>query len=248
MSEKVKISIVVATYNSAATLERALRSVEEQEFQDWECLVMDGASKDGTVEIAECFASRDKRFQVHSEPDSGIYDAFNKGWKKARGEFMYYLGSDDELLPGGLKALAENSEGVDYVYGGVKLRFRSGRLKVQMPRVLEEVAPVSTAACHQGVIMRRSLIERLGGFNTKYRVIADADITIHGFLEGMKTRRITDLIAIFNVGGTSTDSNVGLREKCEILRSYGIEERVIKRYYRRMAFRHFLLRIKHRFD
>ena len=248
MSTTPKISIVIASYNSAATIERALLSVERQDLKDWECLVIDGASTDGTEAIAQSFAARDERFRVYSEPDQGVYDAFNKGWRKARGEFIHYLGSDDELLPEGLKILADNSDDVDYVYGGVWIRFRSGRKKLQVPRVLEEVAPKYSATCHQGVIMRRSLIEKLGGFDLEYKVIADCELTIHGFMEGMRTRRIPVPIAIFNVGGMSTDSLPGLKDKCKILRKYGFSEWTIRRYYVWHYIKRILLLIKHRFD
>ena len=80
-----KITIVIATYNSEKTLAVAMESVLNQTFQDWECLVVDGASTDSTVSIVEEFIRVDKRFRLISEPDKGIYDAFNKGWRNAMG-------------------------------------------------------------------------------------------------------------------------------------------------------------------
>ena len=89
------VSIIIATYNSEKTLRRALDSVLNQTYQDWECIVVDGASKDNTIEIVKEYVSKDTRFRYVSEPDHGIYDAFNKGWKMAKGEWVMYLGSDD---------------------------------------------------------------------------------------------------------------------------------------------------------
>ena len=97
------ISIIIATYNAEETLHDALESVLNQSFQDWECLVVDGASKDNTVKIIEEFCKHDKRFRFISEPDKGIYDAFNKGWRMAKGEWIYYLGADDLLLKDALE-------------------------------------------------------------------------------------------------------------------------------------------------
>lgn len=75
------VSIVIATYNSKKTLRRALDSVKNQSYQDWECVIVDGASKDGTVEIIKEYKNKDFRFRYISEPDNGIYDAFNKDGK-----------------------------------------------------------------------------------------------------------------------------------------------------------------------
>lgn len=117
------ISIIIATYNSGKTLRRALDSVLNQSYQDWECIVVDGASKDNTIDIVKEFVNKDSRFRYISEPDHGIYDAFNKGWKMANGEWMMYLGSDDEYTKDGIKALMENSDGADVVYGDTYIRF-----------------------------------------------------------------------------------------------------------------------------
>ena len=74
------VTIIIATYNSSATLREALSSVLNQSFQGWECIIVDGASKDNTIEIMEEYCEKDARFRYVSEPDNGIYDAFNKGW------------------------------------------------------------------------------------------------------------------------------------------------------------------------
>ncbi|MEO3536365.1 glycosyltransferase, partial [Phocaeicola vulgatus] len=120
-----KVSIIIAAYNAGPTIEKALCSVEKQSFQDWECLIIDGMSQDDTIQKVKYFADKDNRFRVFSEPDKGVFDAFNKGWQKAQGEWIYYLGSDDELLPDGIKSLMEYADGVDLVYGGIRMKYRS---------------------------------------------------------------------------------------------------------------------------
>ena len=123
------VSIIIATYNSEKTLRRALDSVLNQSYQDWECIVVDGASKDNTIEIVKEYVSKDSRFRYMSEPDHGIYDAFNKGWKMAKGEWVMYLGSDDEYTMDGIKVLMENSDGADVVYGNVILKYSDFKQK-----------------------------------------------------------------------------------------------------------------------
>lgn len=79
--ENIKITIVIATYNAENYIEKALNSVLAQKYLNWECLIIDGASKDKTLSIIEEFEKKDSRIRHISEKDNGIYDAFNKGWK-----------------------------------------------------------------------------------------------------------------------------------------------------------------------
>ena len=160
----IVVSIIVATYNSEKTLMVALDSISKQTFKNWECIVVDGASKDNTLRIVEDFEKKDSRFRHISEPDSGIYDAFNKGWRLAHGEWIYYLGADDELLPNGLSVLISKSDGVDLVYGGIVRRYANGKTKQVPPDNFEYCMPFSLGASHQAIIMKRNLIEKLGGF------------------------------------------------------------------------------------
>ncbi|MEZ5504306.1 MAG: glycosyltransferase [Halioglobus sp.] len=90
-----KISIIIATYNSEATLERALKSVVSQEFDAKELLVVDGASTDGTLDIIGQY-QKNMHWWI-TEKDTGVYDAWNKALQHANGEWVYFLGSDDYL-------------------------------------------------------------------------------------------------------------------------------------------------------
>ena len=112
----VKLSILIATYNSQSTLRGALESVKNLSFNEWECIVIDGKSTDETIVIIKEYSDVDARFRFVSEKDNGIYDALNKGVQMAQGEWIYVLGSDDEVTPTGLKDLIDQSSGYDVVY------------------------------------------------------------------------------------------------------------------------------------
>ena len=101
MNESISplISIIVATFNAATCIQEALESIINQSFQDWECIIQDGGSKDNTISILQKYASLDNRIKYYSEPDKGIFDALNKGIQKAQGQWIYVLGSDDILNP-----------------------------------------------------------------------------------------------------------------------------------------------------
>lgn len=242
------VSIIIAAYNVESYIRKSLDSVLKQTYQDWECLVIDGASKDATVSIAREYEQKDARFHVYSEPDKGVYDAFNKGWRKAKGEWIYYLGSDDELLPDGIESLMRCSQDVDFVYGGIVRRYSKGGTKPSLPGDLEKSMPYSLAASHQAMIMRRSVIEKVGGFNLKYKILGDYDLINHAYYVGMKTRRCDSMIAIFQLGGISTDSIKSLKERYAILCSYGVAPYKARLHCIKMAILFTLFKIKHHFQ
>lgn len=166
------VSIIIATYNSEKTLKRALDSVLNQSFQDWECIVVDGASKDGTIDIVKEFVSKDSRFRYVSEPDKGIYDAFNKGWKMAKAEWVMYLGSDDEYLRDGIAQLVYKIDDNDIVYGDVVLKYNNGKEKLQKSKDYNVLKDMVMPCCHQALVMRRNAIAEMGGFDESFKIIA----------------------------------------------------------------------------
>src|ERR1700744_2888998 len=115
-------SIVIPTYNAETTLSRALDSLLGQTFQDFEVLIIDGLSTDKTTAIIGDYAARDKRIRFISEKDNGIYDAMNKGIDLAKGDWIYFLGSDDQLYKKDVLASVFTGEvnlSSDVLYGDV---------------------------------------------------------------------------------------------------------------------------------
>ncbi len=248
MEKNPVISIIIATFNAESSIERALSSVASQCFQNWECIVVDGLSKDSTCDIANSYAKKDIRFKVKREKDNGVYDAFNKGWQLAQGDWIYYLGADDELLPNGLESLLKCAGGVDLVYGGIRRKYRSGKTKDSLPSYWEKELPFSLPASHQAIIMKRNFIERLGGFNLNYHILADYDLMVHAYSEGIDVNRSNAIIAVFSLGGISTDSFKSLPERYRVLVSYGVSKIKAFIHILRVAAFFSVLKIKHRFD
>ena len=114
-----RITIVTITFNSAATLEETIRSVTMQDYPALEYVIIDGGSSDGTLDIVQKY--RERIQIVVSEPDKGISDAFNKGIARATGEIIGIINSDDILLPGALRELAEVYDPQVDVYSGLIL-------------------------------------------------------------------------------------------------------------------------------
>ncbi len=202
------ISIIIVTYNSGKYIRRCLDSVISQDLQDWECILVDGASTDDTVNVFEEFEKKDKRFKHISEPDSGIYDAMNKGWRLAKGKWIYYLGADDELLPNGLNDLIKEGEDAgnpDVIYGNILYRNKNGETQIQRHKSHNRL-PWSFFACHQAIIAKRELIKRLGGFDEHLKMLADKELFIRSsFLGDCIYLPSETVVATFTGGGTSAN-------------------------------------------
>lgn len=207
------VSIIIATYNSGKTLKETLKSVQSQVFQDWECIVVDGDSKDNTINIIVEFEQNDSRFRHISEPDRGVYDAFNKGWKLSKGEWAYYLGSSDILLPDGLEKLMEEEHpDAAIVSGHIYAQMIDGTTKPAYSRGWQ--------GSHQAKITRRSVIEKFGGFDESFRIVADEDLICKIRYSGLILDNVDAFVAKFSMDGISSQFKSVLFKGKELYRIY----------------------------
>ena len=177
---KTVVSIIIATFNSGKTLRSALDSILSQKYREWECIVVDGASNDDTIEIVKEYCVIDSRFRYISEKDHGIYDAFNKGWRMAKGEWIHYLGDDDRLTSNGIECLMSVPELDNYeiVSGHCYIEKIDGSVKANRSH--------GFYGCHQGKLTRRSTLEHFGGFDERYKILADKDLMLRMENAGVK--------------------------------------------------------------
>lgn len=199
MLENVRLSIIIPTYNSGAVIGRSLNSIVCQTFTDWEVLIMDGASSDNTVPVVQSFA--DDRIRIYSEPDNGIYDAMNKGIQQSRGEWLYFLGSDDWLLNENVFAevFSDDIESFDVVYGEAEYSHLSDDFRGEWGR-----QNMFTNRCHQAIVYKKAFLEEVGGYNTDYKIYADFDLNLKWFLnKKYHNKYIGTAIAHFSAEGTS---------------------------------------------
>lgn len=195
----MKLSIIIPTYNSASLLKNALSSVLSQTFKDFEVLVMDGCSKDDTVEVARSFA--DPRIKIYSEPDCGVYDAMNKGIAKAKGEWLYFLGSDDRLCDDKVleKVFASKGNGVDIIYGYAEAVSLSSNQQGEWT-----IDKMERNICHQAIFYSRRFFKRFGSYDLKYRIYADWDLNLRWLLSASIKKKYIDIpIASYAPGGLS---------------------------------------------
>jgi len=197
-----KLSIITVSLNSAATIGATINSILNQTFTDFEYLVLDGGSIDGTVEILQANSEHGKLI-YNSEKDNGIYDAMNKGLKQARGEWIYFIGSDDVLYSEDVleKIFAMDSADAQVIYGNVQL-LHSGKI---YDGLFDHEKLSQNNICHQAMFVKKSLYERIGGFNNKYPIAADYEFNMKWMGMGIPSFYTTETVAIYNEQGLSFD-------------------------------------------
>ncbi|MBX9604817.1 MAG: glycosyltransferase [Gammaproteobacteria bacterium] len=198
----MKFSVITVCYNSAATLPEAMQSLAAQQMQDYEWVVVDGASSDGTQDIAASFSG--PRGAFVSERDGGIYAAMNKGVSLARGEFLYFLNSDDRLsdaqVLGDVAATLAARPELELLYGNVIYIKPDGRVLRRFDHIDRGTLRFEDL-CHQAVFAHRELFERLGGFNERFRTNADYDWLLRVFASGAMTAWTDRTVGEFRTGG-----------------------------------------------
>jgi len=214
----IKVSVIIVCLNAEKIINNSILSVLQQSYNSIELIIIDGLSSDNTINIVKEYIRRDNRIKFISQNDNGIYDAMNKGWKIASGEWILYLGADDELLPDGVKYLIEESnKDIDVVYGNVQLRFKNGYTKIQKSKPAS-ILKRRNCCCHQSLIMRKSLFKNLNGFNEDFKILADYDLLLRAYLVGAIFKQINKTISIFSIGGASYSSKSSI-DKLNILKA-----------------------------
>jgi glycosyltransferase involved in cell wall biosynthesis len=179
------ISIVIATRNAAATLPQCLESIRAQTFRDFEAIVMDGASTDATAEIVARFGAAIWR----SEPDAGIYDAWNKALKLARGEWICFLGADDRLWDErALERLAPYlNTSLNVVYSRLRQVDARGNVIAEAGVPWEQARnSFRSYRClpQPGLMHHRSLFDTHGDFDETFRIAADYELLLRELRDG----------------------------------------------------------------
>jgi glycosyltransferase involved in cell wall biosynthesis len=169
MPNQPKVSVIIVTYNAVKTLQAALDTIYSQTYPNIEVVVIDGLSTDGTVEILK--ANDAKIAFWKSEKDTGVYDAMNKAVTQVTGEWVYFMGADDELLPEFSDMLLELTDPTAIYYANV---FAEGTKRTG-EQTWYQLAKFGIY--HQAMIYPRSVYDKYR-YNTKYRISADFALTL----------------------------------------------------------------------
>ncbi len=214
----IRISIVTITYNAAGSIQRTLDSVARQRYPHIEHLIIDGASKDNTVGIAERYKENNRHeVIIQSEPDGGLYDAMNKGLQKATGDYVVFLNAGDSLYADDtiqwVAQCAESSPAV--IYGDTAMTDAEGHfLRLRRHRPPQTLTWRSfkkgMLVCHQAFYVRLDIAKKFP-YNLKYRHSADVDWCIRVMKEadrcGLSLVNSNAILANFEEGGDTTQNH-----------------------------------------
>ena len=223
----MKITIITATCNSASTLRDTFESILRQTFQDYEYIVVDGASKDGTVEFIKEYEPRfGGRMKWSSEPDKGIYDAMNKGLARATGDVVGLLNSDDfytsdDILERVYAAFLDDAN-LDAVYGDVHyckwddvtkpVRYYSSKGFRRWKMF------IGYMPAHPSFYCKKDVYDRYGCFDTSFKVASDFECLLRFiYIHRIKTRYVPRDFVTMREGGASSS---GVRSHLAINRDH----------------------------
>ena len=214
------ISIIIATYNAGKTLHRCLESIICQKNEAIELLIIDGKSRDDTVEIVKSYQTA--VVILISEKDEGIYDAWNKGVALAKGEWIMFLGADDYLLDGVLEKYIDflsrlNPNDYDIISGKCKYITSEGKLiSINGTPYNYKTFKRYMNLSHGSTLHNKKLFNELGAFNLKYRICADYEFLLR---RPLKSTFFNEPILCMQAGGMSC-SLKGLIETYKIRKEH----------------------------
>jgi glycosyltransferase involved in cell wall biosynthesis len=220
----MKISIITVTYNSAATLKDTMKSVQQQDYTDIEHILVDGASRDETVNIIKAYPHVAKWV---SEKDHGLYDAINKGITMATGDVVGILNSDD-FFPGdhivSLIAKTFKETNVDAIYGDIAF-VRPDRLdKIMRLYSSKKFTPrkfgYGYMPAHPSFYVRKDCYDKLGLYKFDYKIAADYELLMRFiYKHGISCAYIPAILVYMRTGGVSNKN---------ILSRYTLNKEIIK--------------------
>ena len=215
----MKLSIITINRNNATGLEKTLQSVALQTFKEFEYIIIDGASTDGSVEVIEKFESRFAQLKWVSEPDTGIYNAMNKGVRMASGDYIQFLNSADCLASEDvnermLVALGE----ADYpsiLYGNMVKCFPDGRRLVDKSFAGQEITMLGMytgTLNHDPTYIRRDLFAKYGFYDESLKIVSDWKWYLQAIILGNEKPYYVDMnVTLFDMSGIS-ESNKELNQ------------------------------------
>lgn len=218
---KKKISIITINYNNLNGLKRTLESIVNQTWQEFEYIVIDGGSTDGSAEYIES-QSKNIDYWV-SEPDSGIYNAMNKGIAKATGEYLLFLNSGDHLYN---EEVLENNnkyiENYDLVYFDVQIVGQGISKIVSHPDKLRFFYFYINGLNHQSVLIRKELFQTVGLYDENLKIVSDWKFFILAlFIHNCTYINISKIFSTYYLDGISTQlMNIHLNERNQVLNKY----------------------------
>jgi glycosyltransferase involved in cell wall biosynthesis len=221
--ESPKFSIITVVLNGEKYLEQTIKSVITQYNTNYELIIIDGGSTDRSVDIIQKYDKQIAKWI--SEPDSGIYNAMNKGLKFAQGDLISFLNSDDYYLPDTLFKVAQTANKIyaDIYHGNVmKLPRHDNIEKAIAVKATNNIRSLGKGEYiyQPATFMRNDIFRKIGMFNEKLRIVSDYDFFLRAEKNRCSFHHIDQTLTVFRTGGIST-SYKSYIEGFHLLRYYG---------------------------
>lgn len=214
----MKLSVITVNLNNVVGLDKTMTSVLQQSFQDFEYLIIDGGSTDGSREV---IARHEQHLSYWcSEKDSGVYNAMNKGIVHAQGEYILFLNSGDYLADEKvLEKVVPHLSGMDIVYGDLIFQWKDGRcFTAAYPDVLNLRYLLEGTLAHPSSFIRRNLFDGCL-YTESYRIVSDWEFWVRKIvLEEVSYKHLPFVISIFDTDGISSDIEKCNKEREQVLR------------------------------
>jgi glycosyltransferase involved in cell wall biosynthesis len=222
----MKLSLVTINRNNAAGLEKTMQSVASQTFKDFEYIVIDGASTDGSVDVIKAHDADFAHFKWVSEPDSGIYNAMNKGLRMASGEYIQILNSGDCLaapdVTERMLSVLEKVGNPSILYGNMVKCFLDGRQWVDKSfegREITMLGMFSGTLNHDPAYIRRDLFGKYGYYDENLKIVSDWKWYLQAIIFGGEKPQYVDIdVTLFDMSGISeTNKALDQAERKQVL-------------------------------
>ena len=213
----MKLSIITINYNNCDGLQKTIESIVSQSYNDFEWIVIDGGSTDGSRELIEQYASR-MAYWV-SEPDKGIYNAMNKGIVKAKGEYTLFLNSGDWLVDKtSLERCFSHNITADVVYGDVYLSDENGLTERRYPDFLSMRFFFEGTICHNAAFIRRILFSG-SLYNEQLKIVSDYEFFLIQALKNRSFEHIDEFVISYDMYGISSSNWELMVQERELLKA-----------------------------
>jgi len=224
-----RVSVITVVLNAEKVIERCIKSVLSQTYQNIEYIIVDGDSTDRTLQIVDQY--RDRIDILVSERDNGVYDAMNKGCQLSHGDYIIMLNSDDFFTPDAIElsvdAIMRN--GADYSGAPAFIVDENGTIKyTYWPNCFDKSAYVAQNPCaHETMLVSRIAYEDIGGYDTRYKIAADLKFELELIRRDYIVAKLEKPILYFTDGGLSSNEEATRLEVVDVLSQY----LSIPRYY-----------------